>query len=633
MDSKYGGYMGKVMKVNLTTREVSDYPFEDDDRELYIGGKTMAAKILSDHLTGNEKSFSEKNMLVITTGPLTGSGAPSSSRFNVSSLSPQTGLLASSNCGGSFGYFLKKAGYDAMILQGKSEEHIRIVVRNDKVTFQNADDLWGMGTSETQEHLSNRGGNIVIGPAGENLVKYACIVSEERVAGRTGLGAVMGWMNLKAVTVSGNKMVSVHNEKKNKELNKKWYKTLKKHPLTGDVLPRLGTANLLSTMQMKGLFATKNFKYGQYKDYEKVNGETLAEQYNIVNKGCLSCPIRCARTVIVDGKTVKGPELETLGLLSGGILNDDMELILRWNYELDELGMDTISAASTLAWAMEANEKKIWDTGLSFSDTDKISQVWRDIALRNGIGNELAEGSRWLSNKYGGKDFAMHSKGLELSAYEPRRAVGQGLGYAVSNRGGCHLNGGYLVFLEGLGIGINPQTSHGKADLTMLMQDLMEMISATGQCLFTSYSMFPAKLIKNPNAFYTKIINAILPYSGGSVRLINKFPLTLGFHLSLFPHTRSFEYVTGMKMNFGKYIRAGERGYNLERLVNSRFGVDAKADTLPERLTKTPQIEGNLKTVVPLDRMKIAYYKARGWNKKGLPTKKTLSKLKIECSD
>jgi aldehyde:ferredoxin oxidoreductase len=193
----------------------------------------------------------------------------------------------SSNCGGSFGYFLKKAGYDAMILQGKADEHIRIVIRNDKVTFHNADDLWGMGTSETQEKLPDRGGNIVIGPAGENLVKYACIVSEERVAGRTGLGAVMGWMNLKAVTVSGNKMVSVYNEKKNKELNKKWYKTLKKHPLTGDVLPRLGTANLLSTMQMKGLFATKNFKYGQYKDYEKVNGETLAEKYNIVNKGCL----------------------------------------------------------------------------------------------------------------------------------------------------------------------------------------------------------------------------------------------------------------------------------------------------------------------------------------------------------
>lgn len=630
MTSKYGGYMGKVMKINLSTKEVSDYPFEDHDRELYIGGKTMAAKILSDHLKGNETAFSEENMLVITTGPLTGSGAPSSSRFNVSSLSPQTGLLASSNCGGSFGYFLKKAGYDAMILQGQSDEHIRIVIRNDKVSFENADDLWGMSTSKTQEQLPKRGGNIVIGPAGENLVKYACIVSEERVAGRAGLGAVMGWMKVKAVSVSGNKTVPVHNEIKNKKNNIKWYKSLKKHPITGDILPRLGTANLLSKMQSKGLLATKNFTYGQFEDYEKVSGEALAKDYNIVNKGCLSCPMKCARTVQVDGKSVKGPELETLGLLSSGLLNNDMSRVIRWNNELDELGMDTISAASTLAWAMEANEKNLWDNDLSFGDTDQISQLWTDIAFRKGIGDELAEGSRWLSHKYSGTEFAMHSKGLELSAYEPRRAVGQGLGYAVSNRGGCHLNGGYLVFLEGLGIGINPQTTHGKADLTMMMQDLMEMISATGQCLFTSYAMFPGALVKNPNAFYTKILNAVIPYCGGTVRLMNKFPLALKLHLPVFPHTRSFEYVTGMKMSFGKYLRAGERGYNLERLVNSRFGVDAKADTLPERLTKTPQIAGKPKSIVPLDRMKVSYYRARGWSQRGLPTKRTLKKLKIE---
>ncbi|MFA5635238.1 MAG: aldehyde ferredoxin oxidoreductase family protein [Anaerovoracaceae bacterium] len=632
MDTKYGGYMGKVLKIDLTTREISHYPFSDKERELFIGGKIMAAKILGDNLTGKETPFSHENMLVITTGPLTGTGAPSSSRFNISGLSPLTGLLASSNCGGSFGYFLKKAGYDGLILQGRSEEHIRIEIKNDRVSILNADDLWGLRTSEAQSRLPERTGNIVIGPAGENLVKYACICSQERVAGRAGLGALMGWMNLKAVTVSGNKTVSVHHQVKNKELNKKWFSRLRKHPLTGHVLPRMGTANLLSLMQMRGLLATRNFARGQFEEYEKVNGELLARQYNIVNKGCLSCPIRCARTVSVDGKEVKGPELETLCLLGAGILNNNLELVLRWNYELDELGMDTISAASTLAYAMEACEKGLWNNGLKFGETEEISRLWEDIAHRRGIGDELAEGSRWLSDKYGGKEFAINTKGMELSAYEPRRAVGQGLGYAVSNRGGCHLNGGYAVFLEGLGLAINPQTKHGKPDLTVMLQNLLEMLSATGQCLFISYAMFPGPLIKNPNSFYVKAVNAILPYLGGGVRVMNKFPLALQLHLPVFPETKSFEYVTGMKMRFGQYMRAGERGYTLERSINNRFGVDADADTLPERLTQTPQIENDKKTVVPLSIMKSVYYKARGWNEKGIPTVKTLKKLRLEGS-
>ncbi len=633
MASQYGGYMGKVMKINLATKEISDYPFSDRERELFIGGKIMAAKILSDNLTGTESSFSDQNMLVITTGPLTGTGAPSSSRFNISSLSPLTGMLASSNCGGSFGYFLKKAGYDALILQGKAEEPTRIMIKNDRVTFHSADELWGMKTGETQEHLPGRGGNIVIGPAGENLVKYACIASQERVAGRAGLGAVMGWMNLKAVSVFGNRKVPVHNEEKNKQLNKRWYQMLRKHPMTGDVMPRLGTASLVSPMQMKGILASKNFTYGQFEDFENVNGECLAEKYNVVNKGCLSCPIKCARTVEIDGKNVKGPELETLSLLGGGILNGNMEQILRWNYELDELGMDTISAAQTLAYAMEACEKGLWENGLAFGEVAGISELWEDIAFRRGIGDELAEGTRWLSEQYGGKEFAIHSKGLELSAYEPRRAVGQGLGYAVSNRGGCHLNGGYLVCLEGLGLSINPQTYHGKADLTMMMQDLMEMLSATGQCLFTSFAMFPGPLLTNQNAFYTKAVNGMLPYMGGAVRLMNKFPLSLRLHLPVFPQTRSFEYVTGMKMGFGQYMRAGERGYTLERTVNNRFGIDAKDDSLPERLTEVRQIAGRADTVVPLEKLKPIYYRARGWDGNGIPTRGTLKKLGLPEMD
>ena len=639
MQSKYGGYMGRVLQINLSTGDVTDYPWTDKDRELYIGGKTMAAKILYDTLTGRENAYSEENPLIISTGPLTGTGAPSSSRFNISSLSPQTGFISSSNCGGTFGYHLKRAGIDALIITGRREERTWIEIDNGSVTFHNADDLWGTRVTECQRLLaekmsSKRGcdikfGKLCIGPAGENLVRYSAVISDERAAGRTGMGAVLGWKNVKAIAVCGNHDTPVHDPSATKKWCQKWFRYLRNHPLTGNQLPRMGTAGLVSSMQMRGLLATKNYTEGRFEHFHKVNGETLAEEYNIVNKGCLSCPIKCARTVTVEGEDVKGPELETLGLLGGGILNKDLYHILKWNKELDDLGLDTISASNTLAYAMEANERGLWNNGLKFGDIEGISKIWDDIAYRRGIGNELAEGSKRLSEKYGGKEFAMQSKGLELAAYEPRRAVGQGLGYAVSNRGGCHLNGGYLVILEGLGLNIDAQTPHAKADFTMMFQDLMEMISATGQCLFTSYAFFPGFLITRPNGATATAATKLLPHLGWAIRLMNKFPRVLAFHLPVFHHTKMMQKAVGMPMTFGKYLQTGERGFNLERAVNVRFGVSAAKDSLPKRLTDVPQDPNDPRTRVPLEQMKKIYYQARGWDKSGIPTCRTLKKLKI----
>ena len=639
MQSKYGGYMGRVLQINLSTGDVTDYPWTDKDRELYIGGKTMAAKILYDTLTGRENAYSEENPLIISTGPLTGTGAPSSSRFNISSLSPQTGFISSSNCGGTFGYHLKRAGIDALIITGRRDERTWIEIDNGSVTFHNADDLWGTRVTECQRLLaekmsSKRGcdikfGKLCIGPAGENLVRYSAVISDERAAGRTGMGAVLGWKNVKAIAVCGNHDTPVHDPSATKKWCQKWFRYLRNHPLTGNQLPRMGTAGLVSSMQMRGLLATKNYTEGRFEHFDKVNGETLAEEYNIVNKGCLSCPIKCARTVTVEGEDVKGPELETLGLLGGGILNKDLYHILKWNKELDDLGLDTISASNTLAYAMEANERGLWNNGLKFGDIEGISKIWDDIAFRRGIGNELAEGSKRLSEKYGGKEFAMQSKGLELAAYEPRRAVGQGLGYAVSNRGGCHLNGGYLVILEGLGLNIDAQTPHAKADFTMMFQDLMEMISATGQCLFTSYAFFPGFLITRPNGATATAANKLLPHLGWAIRLMNKFPRVLAFHLPVFHHTKMMQKAVGMPMTFGKYLQTGERGFNLERAVNVRFGVSAAKDSLPKRLTDVPQDPNDPRTRVPLEQMKKIYYQARGWDKSGIPTCRTLKKLKI----
>ena len=630
MAIKYGGYTGKILKIDLTSGKTSDYPFSDEERRLYIGGKIMAAKILYDNIEKGTDPLGEDNMLVITTGPFTGAAVPSSSRFNISTLSPLTGFIASSNCGGNFGLNLKKAGYDALIITGKAKDKVWIEIVNEEVSIHKADDLWGKLTGETQALLGGKTGKIVIGPAGENLVKYAAIFSEDRAAGRAGVGAVMGSKNLKAVVASGDNTLELFDREKTKELNKGWIKGMKDNPLTGKQLPKLGTAGLISGMNAHKILATKNFKKGQYEDFEKISGELLAEKYLIKNKGCVTCPIQCGRVVEVNGKAVKGPELETLGLLGANIENNDIELIFEWNYELDELGLDTISAAGTIAFAMELQEKGLWNSGIEFGKTDNLSKVFKDIAYRRGIGDLLAEGSKKLSEKFGGSEFAIHSKGLELPAYEPRNAVGQGLGYAVSNRGGCHLNGGYLVVLEGLGINLNAHTPEAKPEYAILFQNLMEAVSACGSCLFTTYQAIPEFMVSKPNNFMTITLNKLATKIGPIVGLIDKAPAWLiKINMPFIPHPKVLSAITGMNIKFGDFKEIGDRGYNLERLFNIKMGLTEQNDSLPKRLTDELMDSKDLTTKVPLEQMKKQYYKVRGWDESGIPTNKKLKQLGI----
>lgn len=637
MATKFKGYAGKVMKIDLTTKKVSEYPFSDKERELYLGGKIMAAKIVYDYLKdkpGKMDPFSPENIIVITTGPLNACGAPCSSRFNTSTISPLTGYYTSSNCGGNFGMGMKRAGYDAIVITGKCEEHTYLSIGPDfKVEFKNADALWGLKTGESQEKMPEKGDKFVIGPAGENLVRFACVVSNERAAGRGGVGAIFGSKNLKGLVVDGHKAPEVYDVEKYKKNNIAWTKRLTTHPTTGKQLPVFGTAALVRPMHQNNLLATNNYRAGKFDKSEDVSGETLTESYLKYNSNCTSCPIRCARMVEVEGKVVKGPEVETLGLFGPNILNNNMQAILDWNNYMDELGMDTISCGNTISYAMEANEKGLWNNGLEFGKIDNIAQTIEDIAYRRGVGNDLAEGSKRCAEKFGGKEFAMNVKGMELAAYEPRGAVGQGLGYAIGNRGGCHINGGYLVVLEGLGLHVNPYTTHGKGALAAMFQDLMEAISAGGNCIFTSYAFFPYFLMSKPNGFVTRIVNKVMTEIGLAVKLILRIAPALAIHLpmNMLPHTKAIKYATGMKMNFGKYLRIGERGYNLERLIDIKLGVTTADDTLPARLTTELQIATNPKSKVPLDKLKKKYYSARFWDKEGRPTKKLIKRLKIEA--
>ena len=626
--AQYDGYMGKVLFVDLTNRTHSLFDWTDADRKRTLGGKVMAADILLHHIKPGMKAFDEDNWIVVSTGPLTGCGCPNSSRFNISTISPLTGILTSSNCGGDFGLWLKRAGYDAVIFTGRSETPVTVNITSDDVTFDDASPLWGLTTSETQEKLPKRLGKLVIGPAGEHKVLYACVFSNERTAGRGGVGAVFGDKNLKAVTAYGTALPTVRNREKLREINRKWVRTLQTHPLTGRQLPKLGTAGLIAPMQAHKILATKNFSAGRFDGFEKISGEELAENHLVSNAACTTCAIRCARMVKVDGKVVKGPELEILGLMGANIMNDDIEKIIRWNWVLDELGMDAISAAGTLAFAMELKEKGVRDFDLEFGKTDNIEEILHKIALREGDGDILADGSRRMSERFGGKEYAINAKGMELAAYTPRHAVGHGLGYATANRGGCHLNAGYMVVVEGLGLDVDSLTPHGKAALAIMFQNLMEAVSAGGECMFTSYAVLPGFLIEKPNWPVTKVILAAFPYVGPVVNLLSHFTKVAKINIPLLPESYAIKYATGIKSTMASMLTWGAYGYNAERIANVILGQKADADTLPKRLTDEPQDPNDPRTKVPLDKMKPVYYRARGW-KDGIPTWHRLKTLGI----
>ena len=625
-------------KIDLDTGNVESYAISEDYYRKYIGGKTLAARLLLDLMPQGIAALDPSSVIIINTGPLTGSGAPSSSRFNITFKNVLTGGIASSNCGGTFGFMLKRSGFDGLIINGRAKEPSRIEIIDGTVSILSAKKLWGLDTEATQEKLPSPHGKLVIGPAGENLVHYASTASGERMAGRCGSGAVLGSKNLKALSAYGTKMPVIAHEKEFSSYIKKWVRFIQNHPMTGDTLPRYGTAGLVNKANATGALPSRNFRYGNDPDAGAVSGETMAETELVRNSGCVSCPIRCERRVMKDDtQEIKGPEYETLGLLGPNMGVKDLRRIIELNYVCDLLGMDTISVAATLAFAMELKEKGMADFGVDFGETANLEEVLYKIARREGIYSDLANGCKWMSEKYGGKEFAMHSKGLEMPSYEPRRSVGMGLGYAVSNRGGCHLNGGYLALLESVGVlSTNAQSPSAKAELTVFMQDALEAVSASGFCLFTAQTFVPAIFFKlGPNHIITRIAGKAATRAGAAVRMMLGMKPLLRFNsLAILPHAEALRLATGFPINTGSFLTLGERSYNLERLFNLREGLDMADDSLPERLTKTPQPvrsgKANAKHIVPLEKMLKQYYKVRKWNMAGIPKQRTLKQLKIE---
>jgi len=631
--------MGRVLRVDLASREIAEHPWTDDDRRSTLGGKAMAARILLDVLPDGCDPLGSDNVVVISTGPLTGSGAPSTARFNVSAVSPLTGLVASSNCGGPFGTYLKKAGVDAVIITGAASSPVWLEIADEgRVTFRDAAGVWGLGTAKAQEALvsatGERAAALVIGPAGENLVRFACLVSGERAAGRTGLGAVLGSKNLKGIAAHGSAKVPVARPEEFRAHVKKWSATLKGHPMTGESLPAYGTGGFLPRMQGLGIVPTCNSRKTRFEGVEGLTGQTMAATRLLRNDGCLSCPIRCGRVVEHEGHPVKGPELETLVLLGANIGNSDLDRVISWNVQLDDLGLDTMTAGGTIAFAMELAERGLAPFPFAFGGTDAIAALIEDIAYRRGVGNELADGSRRLAEKYGAAEAAMHVKGLELAAYDPRRAIGHGLGYATSNRGGCHLNGGYVVALEGLALRMGGRSQASKHALTAMFQDLMEAVSSAGSCLFTTYAIFPSALIRGADGPVGAIAAGALAISAPLLRLLRSgSPAALGIPMPLVPHIRALELVTGERIGFGRFWAAGERGFTLERMLGLKRGVTPADDTLPGRLLHEPSDPVDPGSVVPLAPMLRRYYAHRGWDGEGAPRESTLRRLRIRTGE
>ncbi|MCD6503892.1 aldehyde ferredoxin oxidoreductase family protein [Candidatus Bathyarchaeota archaeon] len=612
-----GGFMGRILKVDLTAKTIKSEPVDEEVAKKYLGGKGYATYLLYRYLKEYKRKgispadidpLGPENVLIFATGPGTGvPGFPSSGRYHVMALkSPLTGSIGSGNSGGEWGPFLKFAGFDMVVIEGASDTPVYLEIVNGEAELKSAEDLWGKNTFDTNRILKERvkGKNVsvtCIGPAGENLVYMACIVNDEhRAVGRTGLGAVMGSKKLKAIVVSGEEKVPIADPERFREVSRKCLDKMRKNSVTGEGLPTYGTAILVNVINNAGILPYKNWQTGVNPDAENISGETLADKYLTRRRACWGCTIGCGRvTSVKTGPfqilSSEGPEYESIWALGSSAAVKELDAIVKANHYCDELGMDPISLGSTIAAAMELNEKgyipeeELQGLDLKFGNAAALVEaVWR-TAYKVGFGKFLALGSRKLCELYGHPELSMSVKGLEMPAYDPRGAKGIGLTYATANRGGCHVTG-YTISPEILGIPekIDPLTTEGKAKWSKTFQDFTCVVNSTVNCLFVTFAL-------DAND-YAELLSA----------------------------------VTGWSLTEDDVMKIGERIYNLERVIINELGFDGKDDTLPQRLLKEAMPEGAAKgQVVELEKMKEEYYKLRGWVN-GKPTPEKLKELEIE---
>jgi len=605
------GWRGKILRVDLTTGNLQEENLDMKAARNYVGGRGLGIYYLNKEVDPQCDPLSPENMLVMATGPLTGTSAPTAARYMVMTKGPLTGAITCSNSGGQLPKELKRAGFDAILITGRSAKPVYLWIDKGRAELKPAGHLWGKIVPETTDTLlkeTNPKARVAcIGPAGEKLVLFAAIMNDKhRAAGRSGVGAVMGSKNLKAVVVLGEGVVPVADKDRFKEVQDrvmtKFNNAAKAAP---SALSQHGTIGVMTPLTQKyGVFPTKNFLQGTFNGWEAITGQTLTAKYLQKTVACWACPVSCGRYTKIEEPGFEGegegPEYETGFALGALCLVDNLAAITKANYICNDLGLDTISMGATIACAMELFEKgyiteKQAGGPLKWGDAQKLVELVRLTGYREGFGDQLAEGSYRLAERYGHPELAMVSKRLELPGYDPRGLQAQGLNYATSPIGASHCRA-HMAYCEMVGIpkAIDPHEWKGKARLVKFWQDVFSLIDSAGLCIF-----FAGRNLLRPE-------------------------------LEIYPDL-ILEYlnaVTGAEYSLDELVKAGERILNAERMFLVRAGFSRKDDTLPRRLTHEPLKEGPAKGKVShLEEMLEEYYQERGWTREGIPTEGKLKEL------
>ncbi|MEM4004340.1 MAG: aldehyde ferredoxin oxidoreductase family protein [Desulfurococcaceae archaeon] len=629
--SKWYGYKGKILRVDLTRKEAKVEELKRDWCKLYIGQSGFGAKILWEELPPKTDPLSPENIVVASTGPLTGTLVPCSGSISYQFKSPATNAWAETRSGGSFGPKLKYAGFDLIIITGKAEKPVYLWVHDGTCEIRSAEHLWGKTVHETTDIILREIGEpeasvACIGPAGEKLVKFAAIMNDyDRAAGRCGGGAVLGSKNLKAIAVYGEEEIEVANYDKFYEAVMEASEVMKKYFFQG-LLGTLGTIGLVNSLNAAGALPTKNFSTCFFPAADNVSGETLAEKYLLKRRACFGCTIGCGRfSYVPSGRFMtpphEGPEYETTDMVGVQTLQENLEAIIRANYLLNNYGLDSISTGAVIAFAIEAFERGIItekDTGglkLEWNNPEVLLKLIDQIAKREGFGDILAEGVKRAAEKIGkgAEDIAVHVKGLEVPAHDPRgESRSLAIQYAVSPRGACHMHpnwAGAWDFVP-LDHGLKP---HG------LPWPPPDKFAETGVRRGIGY-----KLI----ALHGEL---------AEMMGVCRFSLWGGedFGLACLTPKRLatlYSTLTGIEIDEFELMKAAERVWNLKRCFNVREGLTRKDDKLPKRLLE-PIATGPTKgqVIKNFDALLEEFYEACGWDKTtGVPTRRKLEELGLD---
>jgi len=600
------GYAGKILHIDLTQKKSRTRNLKEDFCTKYIGGNGFAIRLLCDNTKPLIDPLDPENTLVFAVGPFAGTMVPTSGKYIVQAKSPLTGFMGESVSSGMWGQNLKRAGYDAVVILGRADSPVYLFIDDEMIQFREAGDLWGKDALKTgqliQEQIGDENVSVAsIGPAGEQLVKFANITNDTyRQAGRTGMGAVMGSKNLKAVAVRGSKKIEVHDLDRLMEACRQLYKQCQEKATEG--YRTYGTSQSVSVHNYLAALPTRNWQQATFELAENLSGEFLKAHYYTKTIACSGCPIACDHLSMVKGKAgeeIASVEFETIYALGTECGIGHFPSIMEAAMLCDKLGIDTISAGVAVGWAMECYEKGLLTRNdadgvdLSFGNSEALLQILKKMAYREGIGDLLAEGVKKASTKLGkgSEHFAMHNKGLELPGYDVRGLKACALGFMTSTRGGCHLRSSMYDF-----------DVKGRVDRFRADRELGKTVKDREDLWAIMDSLILCKFIRSVCGTHEK-----------SAEL--------------------YTLVTGTETKPEDMQTAGERIYNLEKAYNVREGWTKKDDYPPPRVMQDPIPDGVAKGSVvkqeEFEMMLDAYYEARGWGIDGTPTKQTLARLRL----